>query len=86
MAIRFITQCVLIAALAAMALAFAPEGALAEAKKKSAKMSKPQPCAAGTTCGTKCNELKWCNVQWCSDGKWVETSFYCYDQFCGPRC
>lgn len=83
---RPFTKCVLIAAVVAVAIAFSPVASLAEAKKKAAKMSPPAPCAAGTTCSTKCNEQKWCTVMWCNDGKWVETPFYCYDQFCSAKC
>jgi hypothetical protein len=76
----------LLASAVAVAIAFSPAASSAEAKKKAAKMSPPAPCTANATCSTKCNEQKWCSVMWCSKGKWVETPFYCYDQFCSAKC
>ena len=85
MATRLFTKCVLIAAVAALAIALAPAVSLAQAKKQAAKMS-PPPCTTGQTCAASCNQFKWCNVQWCTNGKWYPTLAVCYEGFCPAKC
>ena len=74
------TRFVLIAAIAALALAFAPETSFA-AKKKEAPAAQ-----AGGTCTSYCNEFKWCHVRWKTSGGAIPTVLMCSEGACPPKC
>ncbi len=72
----------LLAALACLSLALAPDSASAAAKK-SMKMGK---CTAGQTCAADCNTMGWCSRMVCNAGKWEKRMMGCVGSMCGPKC
>lgn len=83
------------AAACAVALALMPAAAIAQQKSKKMVPVPPGGCAImnaalenGQTCAAKCNEDKWCPVQWCVQGKLEATVFSCWEPsgVCVPKC
>lgn len=77
---------VMIAALAALALALAPEAALA---KKHTKMTKAGAACSpgGKTCTVECGPSGWCNRMVCTNaGKWEKRITDCWGPVCPPKC
>ncbi len=80
------TRFVLIAAIAALALAFAPETSFAAKKKAKAKKKEAPAAQAGGTCTSYCNAFKWCHVRWKTSGGAIPTVLMCSEGACPPKC
>ena len=79
MALKVISKCVLIAAVASLAVAGSVSTSFAAKKKKAAVAA---ACVPGTWKGTTCGN-GWCTVSWCGvDGKWYAGPGVCWQPFC----
>ena len=74
----------LMAALAGLAMAVAPDPALAQKKRPAVE---GKACfTADQTCSTECNSAKYCIRMVCKAGKWKKRAIGCIGDLCPPAC